>query len=71
MANLRPPDGRVFVSLDKRHKKQYDVTIQSVGRGSDFVVGQRVCVMGTIEKVDIQNAEVYSVNEAHIAFIYE
>lgn len=71
MTKLRPPDGRVFVTLDKRYKKQYDVTIQAVGNGSDFSVGQKVCVVGTIEKVQIQNAEVYSVNEAHVVMIYE
>jgi hypothetical protein len=71
MTNLRPPDGRAFVTIDKKHPKQIDVTITAVGYGVELQVGQKACVMGKIEKVELQGTEVYSVHERHIAFLYE
>jgi hypothetical protein len=71
MTNLRPPDGRVFVTVDKRHPKQIDVTIAAVGNGVELEVGQKACVMGKIEKVELQDVEIYSVHERYIAFLYE
>lgn len=71
MTNLRPPDGRVFVNIDKIHGKQVDATIVSIGNDVDFEIGQKVCVLGKLEKVEIQDAETYSVAARNIAFIYE
>jgi hypothetical protein len=71
MTNLRPPDGRAFVTIDKKHPKQIDVTITAVGNGVELQVGQKACVMGKIEQVELQGTEVYSVHERHIAFLYE
>ena len=71
MTKLRPPDGRVFVTIDNRQPKQIDVTITAVGNGVDLEVGQKACVIGKIEKVELQDTEMYSVHERHIAFLYE
>jgi DNA-binding transcriptional regulator/RsmH inhibitor MraZ len=71
MTKLRPPDGRIFVSLNQRHKKQFDVTVQAIGRNSEFVVGQKLCVVGSLQRVEIQDDEVYVVNEANVVMIYE
>ena len=71
MTKLRPPDGRVFVKIDNIHGKQVDATILSVGNNVNLEVGQKVCVLGKLEKVEIQDAETYSVQEKNIAFIYE
>jgi hypothetical protein len=71
MTNLRPPDGRVFVKIDKIHGKQVDATILAIGNNVDVEVGQKVCVIGKLEKVEIQDAETYSVKEKNIAFVYE
>ena len=53
MTKLRPPDGRIFVTVDKISKKQKDVTITHVGAGLQLEVGQKLCVIGKIEKVEI------------------
>jgi hypothetical protein len=71
MTNLRPPDGRAFVTIDKKHPKQIDVTIVSVGNEVDIEVGQKACVVGKIERVELQDIELYSVNVENIAFLYE
>ncbi len=71
MMNLRPPDGRAFVTIDKKHPKQIDVTIVSVGNEVDLEVGQKACVVGKIERVELQDVELYSVNVENIAFLYE
>jgi hypothetical protein len=71
MTNLRPPDGRVFVTIDKKQPKQIDVTITAVGNGVELQIGQKACVMGKIEKVELQGVDIYSVHERHIAFLYE
>jgi hypothetical protein len=71
MTNLRPPDGRAFVTIDKKHPKQIDVTIVSVGNEVDLEVGQKACVVGKIERVELQDIELYSVNVENIAFLYE
>ena len=71
MTNLRPPDGRVFVKIDKIHGKQVDAIITAIGNDVDFEVGQKICVLGKLEKVEIQNLETYSVHEKNIAFVYE
>lgn len=71
MTKLRPPDGRVFVTIDKKHKKQYDATVQAIGRGSEFTVGQKICIVGHIEKVEIQDLDIYSVFEANVVMTYE
>lgn len=71
MTNLRPPDGRVFVTINKIQGKQVDATITAIGNEVSLEIGQRVCVLGKLEKVEIQDAETYSVQEKNIAFIYE
>lgn len=71
MTKLRPPDGRVFVTVDKKHGKQADVTITAIGNGVELEVGQKVCVVGKIEKVELQGDDLYSVNVENIAFLYE
>jgi hypothetical protein len=43
----------------------------AVGNGVDLEVGQKACVIGKIEKVELQDTEMYSVHERHIAFLYE
>jgi NAD-dependent DNA ligase len=71
MTKLRPPDGRVFVSLDKKYKYQMDVTITAVGNGVDLEVGKKVCVVGKMQRVELQDIEIYSVSVDNIAFLYE
>jgi hypothetical protein len=71
MTNLRPPDGRVFVEIEQRVGKQYNCVIKSVGNNTDFEVGQRVCIVGKLDKVELQDVELYSANSEYIAFIYE
>jgi hypothetical protein len=71
MTKLRPPDGRVFVTIDKKHPKQIDVTITAIGNEVELEVGQKVCVVGKMEKVELQDVELYSVNVENIAFVYE
>jgi len=71
MTNLRPPDGRAFVTIDKKHPKQIDVTITAVGNGVELQVGQRACVVGKVERVELQDTEIYSVHERYIALLYE
>jgi hypothetical protein len=71
MTNLRPPDGRVFVEIEQRVGKQVNCIVKSVGNNTDFEVGQRVCILGKLEKVELQDVELYSVNSEFIAFVYE
>jgi len=71
MTNLRPPDGRVFVEIEKKHNNQCDAKIVSVGNNVDFEDGQKICIVGKLEKVEVQGIEIYSVHERDIVFIYE
>ena len=71
MITLRPPDGRVFVEVEEQVAKQYTCVIKSVGDEVELEVGQRVCVMGRLDKVELQDIDLYSVNAEHIVFIYE
>jgi DNA-binding transcriptional regulator/RsmH inhibitor MraZ len=71
MIKLRPPDGRVFVTVDEKHKHQIDVTITAVGNGVDLEIGKKACVVGKMQKVELQDVEVYSVHVDNIAFLYE
>jgi hypothetical protein len=71
MTKLRPPDGRLFITVDKVYKKQKDVTVTHVGAGLQFEVGQKLCVTGKIEKIEVQGLDVYTVHERDVDFIYE
>lgn len=71
MTNLRPPDGRVFVTVDKKHAKQFDVTITAIGNNVDLEIGSKACVLGKMQRVELQDLEVYSVSVENIAFLYE
>ena len=71
MITLRPPDGRVFVEIEKKLHKHTDCIIKKVGKDSDFTEGQRVCIIGRLEKTETQGIELYSARAEDIAFIYE
>lgn len=71
MANLFPPDNRVFIKIEKQTDKQLDAVITKVGRFCDFKEGQRVCIVGKVDKVELQDVTEYSVHERHILMIYE
>lgn len=72
MINLRPPDGRVFVTIEKETGKQIDAVITHVGNDTELEVGQRICVpKAKIEKVELQDTEAYSVHESVVFFVYE
>lgn len=71
MTNLRPPDGRVFVEIERKLHKQTDCVIKKIGNGVEFEVEQRVCVVGKLEKVELQDVELYSVDAEKIVAIYE
>ena len=71
MINLRPPDGRVFVTVEKKTGSQTDAVVYSVGNDVDLQPGQRICILGKIEKVEVQDLDVYSVSESNIVMIYE
>jgi hypothetical protein len=72
MINLRPPDGRVFVTIEKETGKQIDAVITHVGNDTELEVGQRICVpKAKIEKVELQDTEAYSVHESNVFFVYE
>ena len=71
MSNLFPPDHRVFVEIENRGNKQIDAVITKVGNFVHFKVGQRVCIVGKIDKVELQDVTEYSVHERYIVMIYE
>lgn len=72
MINLRPPDGRVFVTIEKEDGKQVDALITHAGNNTDLEVGQRICVpKAKVEKVELQDTEMYSVHENNVFFVYE
>lgn len=71
MSNLFPPDHRVFVEIENRGNKQIDAVITKVGNFVPFKVGQRVCIVGKIDKVELQDVTEYSVHERYIVMIYE
>lgn len=71
MTKLRPPDGRVFVTVDNKHKSQIDATITAVGNNVELEVGQKVCIVGKLQKVETQGIDIYSVSAEKIAFLYE
>jgi len=71
MSNLFPPDYRVFVEIENKTNNQVDAIITKVGNFCDFEVGQRVCIVGKIDKVELQDVTEYSVHQRHIVMVYE
>jgi hypothetical protein len=71
MDNLFPADYRVFIEIENKTGKQIDAVITKVGKHTDFKVGQRVCVVGKIDKVELNDVTEYSVHEKYIVMIYE
>lgn len=71
MSNLFPPDNRVFIKIENQTKKQMDAVITKVGNFCSLKVGQRVCIIGKVDKVELQDVTEYSVHERHIVLIYE
>jgi len=71
MSKLFPPDHRVFVEIQDRKNNQIDAVITSVGNFCDFQVGQRVCIVGKIDKVELQDVTEYSVHQRYIVMVYE
>ena len=71
MSNLFPPDYRVFVEIENKTNNQVDAIITKVGNFCDFEVGQRVCIVGKIHKVELQDVTEYSVHQRHIVMVYE
>ena len=71
MNNLFPADHRVFIEIENQTGKQVDAVITKVGRFTDFEVGQRVCVVGKIDKVELNDVTEYSVHEKYIVMVYE
>jgi len=70
MSNLIPPDHRVFIEIENKTSKQIDAVITRVGRFSDFEVGQRVCIVGKVDMVQLQDVTEYSVDERYIVMVY-
>lgn len=77
MKELFPPDRRVFIDIENKVKnldgtiRQIDAVIKKTSGVTDFKVGQRVCVLGKIDVVELQDITEYSVHEKNILFIYE
>jgi len=71
MSNLFPPDGRVFIEIENQTDKQIDAVITKVGGSCDFKVGQRVCIVGKVDKVELQDVTEYCVHERYIQLVYE
>lgn len=71
MSNLFPADHRVFIEIENKTNTQIDAVITKVGRFTDFEVGQRVCIVGKIDKVELQDVTEYSVHEQFIVMVYE
>lgn len=71
MTNLIPPDHNVFIEIENKTKTQIDGIITKVGKFADFEVGQRVCIVGKIDRVELQDVTEYSVHERYIVMVYE
>jgi len=71
MSNLSPADYRVFIDIENKGKSQIDAVITKVGRFTEFEVGQRVCIVGKIDKVELNDVTEYSVHEQFIVMVYE
>lgn len=71
MSNLFPPDHRVFIQIENQNEKQTDAIITKVGKLCDFEVGQRICIVGKVDKVELQDVTEYSVHERYIVMVYE
>jgi len=71
MSNLFPPDHRVFIEIESQTPKQIDAVITKVGNFCEFEVGQRVCIVGKVDKVELQDVTEYSVHERYIVMVYE
>ena len=71
MSNLFPPDHRVFIEIENQTSKQMDAVITKVGNFCELEVGQRVCIVGKVDRVELQGVTEYSVHERHIVLIYE
>lgn len=71
MSNLIPPDHRVFIEIENKTDKQVDAVITKVGRFADFEVGQRICIVGKLDRVELQDVTEYSVHERYIVMVYE
>jgi hypothetical protein len=71
MDNLFPADYRVFIEIENKTGKQIDAVITKVGKFTDFQVGQRVCIVGKIDRVELQDVTEYSVHEQFIVMVYE
>jgi hypothetical protein len=71
MDKLFPADYRVFIEIENKTGKQIDAVITKVGRHTDFEVGQRVCIVGKIDRVELQDVTEYSVHQQFIVMLYE
>jgi hypothetical protein len=71
MSNLYPADYRVFINMQNKKNKQIDAVITKVGNFCDFEVGQRVCIVGKIDKIELQDVTEYSVHQQFIVMVYE
>jgi hypothetical protein len=72
MINLRPPDGRVFVTIESENGKNVDAVITHAGNDTELQVGQKICVpKAKVDKVELQDTETYSVHENNVFFVYE
>lgn len=70
MTNLFPPDNRVFIEIENKTDKQIDAVITKVSDSSEFEVGQRVCIVGKVDKVELQGVTEYCVHERYIQLVY-
>lgn len=70
MSNLFPPDHRVFIEIENQTEKQIDAVITKVGNSSEFEVDQRVCIVGKVDKVELQGITEYCVHERYIQLVY-
>ena len=61
----------MFVEIENKTNNQVDAIITKVGNFCDFEVGQRVCIVGKIDKVELQDVTEYSVHQRHIVMVYE
>jgi len=48
-----------------------DAIITKVGNFCELEVGQRVCIVGKIDRVELQDVTEYSVHERYIIMVYE
>jgi len=71
MSNLFPPDHRVFIQIENQTEKQIDAVITRVGNFCELEVGQRICIVGKLDRVELQDVTEYCVHERYIQFIYE